>query len=767
MTQTVISKNLALVTVTPSKKGAEPAAPKAANHLAVIDCSGSMSGELGRIRDQLKRRLPTLLGPEDTFSLIWFSGRGESGVLLEAEPVATLKDLQKVNQALDRWLRPVGLTGFKEPLEKAADLAEKLSKNGKPVALFFMSDGCDNQWGQGEILKAVEKAGGKVASATFVEYGYYADRPTLTRMAEKCGGSLIFAEGFDAYGPQFEAAMQRRPAGGKRVRLRIEGDAVGGFVYALAQGELTTYAVEGGYAEVPEGTTVHYLAPTGGKPAAGKPADEVLGPLYAALSLYAGRMQSEVVLALLGALGDVALVEEFGGCFGKQRYSAFQENAKKAALGQGRYDKGYKANAIPPEDAFTVLDLLTLLAEDDGNRVLLDHPDFRYRRIGRASVDAQENLSKDEQAEVDRLTAEMAKAGKDAKKVAELAAQIAAISGKAPGLKFVPDVVTDGYPITNLVYNEERPNVSIQVRKTGRVDLSERLPTEINAAGVNAQFDTFIFRAYTIVKDGIVNVDALPVRVTRETADKLGKLLPPEARPVKLTMTDQWVEGTIRLDKLPVVNRQMIKEASATTLFQMEWDLTKARATQKVIKGYRDERKPEGKTSGLFEAKYGKDAALWLKEQGITDYSGFNPKTTQAEAVDFYMSRELAVSLKGFSSLPTLAKAKEAKAKGGKVTPSNQVMFEAIAEVETFLADAAKKKLTDAQIDAWLAKRADESVSWVRDLLRLKARQVFTVIVGQVWFKEFSSLDQNTMTLDLDGQKIEGKVEMVEKKVLI
>ena len=97
---------------TNSAASAQSTAPEPVHHVLVLDCSGSMYSDLPLIREQLKSKLPTLLGEDDTITLIWFSGRGECGILFEAVK-PTLKDLADINRAIDRWLRPVGLTGFK------------------------------------------------------------------------------------------------------------------------------------------------------------------------------------------------------------------------------------------------------------------------------------------------------------------------------------------------------------------------------------------------------------------------------------------------------------------------------------------------------------------------------------------------------------------------------------------------------------------------------------------------------------------------------
>jgi secreted protein with Ig-like and vWFA domain len=217
-----------------------PAAPKPkpTNHVVVIDVSGSMSYELPKLRTQLKDKLVHLLRDDDTVSIIWFSGRGEFGVLTEAAPVVGVKDLSKLHQAIDRWLRPVGMTGFREPLEEVAALVKRV-KNGNPFSLFFMSDGCDNQWSRAQILDAVKTAAAGLAAATFVEYGYYADRAMLTAMATKAGGAHIFAQDFNEYEPVFAAAMQRQAVGDPTVALAIKGDPIGGFAFTLDRGPST------------------------------------------------------------------------------------------------------------------------------------------------------------------------------------------------------------------------------------------------------------------------------------------------------------------------------------------------------------------------------------------------------------------------------------------------------------------------------------------------------------------------------------------------
>lgn len=758
-----ISKDLYLVRQQ-LEGGQAAAAPKVEppiNHIAVIDCSGSMYYDLPKIREQFKKRIPKLLKKDDTLSVIWFSGRGQFGALLEAEPVATLTELQEVNNAIDRYLQPTGLTGFKEPLQEAKKLIERISKKNKnPFALFFMSDGWDNQWGKPEILKAVEETAGGLGSATFVEYGNYADRQLLAKMAEKAGGSLIHSDSFDHYAPIFEGAIQRKVSGAPRVEVAVDGDVVGGFAFVLsADKELISYEVDAGKVAVPKDIQEFvFLSPTpvgtkgetilAASEAAAKSnqADPIISAAYAAVSLFSVRMQPNVVLPLLKSLGDVKLIRQFGGCFGKQKYSEFMDASKTAAFDTAQqFTAGWDPKQVPPDDAFTALDFLKVLNSDDSNRVLLDSKDFQYTRIGRPAIPVVEKDA-------------------DGK---ELAA-----------LEFSSEDAPDGYSVSNLTYNETRPNVSILVRKEGTVDLSKRLKGSGFEKRIPKEFKTFVFRNYTIIRDGIINVGQLPVRMTGGTVRKLiddgfpldairgldGEDASKAVARVKKASTDRPVSFTVDLQALPVINRNMVKSASAQVLFEKQWELTKARASQKVLNDLKKEKFP--RASEGFKILYGEDGAEWLKAQGITDYSGFGPKTAQGEATDKYMGKELKVSLKGLSSLPTVKEAKE-KIASGKATTRHELLRTALDDIAKFEASDVLKTARDKDkvYAAWLDDQASAAKDKVRDLLYEVSQIRFGVVVGQVWFNEFKSLDDTALDIKVDNQTLTGNVEMKEIEI--
>ena len=166
--------------------------------------------------------------------------------------------------------------------------------------------------------------------------------------------------------------------------------------------------------------------------------------------------------------------------------------------------------------------------------------------------------------------------------------------------------------------------------------------------------------------------------------------------------------------------------------------------------------------SETFATAYGDDGAAWLKEIGITD-GGFSPKSVQGDATDYYMSKELKVKLKGLSSLPPVKKVQEAIAKG-KVTASAALMSDAVADADKFLTTTTDKAKIVANFEAKAKAAVVDSRRHMFDMAQTK----FAVIVGQTWFQEFSSLDENEMDVTMsDGNVVNCTVDMLEKKINI
>ncbi len=727
------------------EKTENPIKNQRTNHVLVIDCSGSMSSELPKIRKQLKVKIPALVKENDTVSLVWFSGKDQSGVLAEKFVVNSLMDLNYLEKTIDRFLKPIGMTGFVDPLQNVIELAS--SCDDEPVSLMFLTDGYDNAWPVDQILSVSGNVGGMVASAVIVEYGWNCNRPLLSQMAEKIGASVIFCEEFDKYDPIIDSLFSKTLSGVRKLEIEV-GKPLFNMVFSTSKEGPISYEVNDGIVEVPESVDDVFFYVDG-------KGDDIFDnetvAVLQSVVLLSRKMESGFIKRVLAQLGYVELFEKFCTSFGKQNLTDFQsyclELSKDASkLKNLTVSDDLKVNP----NAFTVLDLLFTLTADKKNLIVVD--EMNYKRIGRAREDASDKVSKDELADLQEAMKNVTdKAGLD-----ELMAKIATIqSDKTPKLTFVADKVA-GYPISNLVWNESRPNVSIQIRKTGTVELPAE---EAKKFGLPQKFPTFIYRNYTIIADGIVNFDFLPVRLTDKTTELLGK----KVKKATVIHDDVTPYTTLYIRGLPTINEKMINKVSAKDFLVLKYVQAGLKAQQKVIKFFREKWFGK-KTSEGWVTKYTADAIEWLGKLGLTDYSGFSPKVTVCEkSGDFYMSVELVASIPSLSKVPSvnefLKAVESAKKSGKKLNIANSLFvapFEKATAIEAMPIDTRDGYLTvwDDEVDARMAVLERECVE-----------TMFSIVVGQSWFKEFKSLSENEIEVTLNGEPVQCSVQLKDKQV--
>lgn len=740
-----INDELSMVSVkVAAEKTVETSLPT--NHIMVIDCSGSMTNELPRIRSQLKNKLPTLVKEGDTMSLVWFSSRDMFGTLAEKVKVSDLSDLQRLNTAIDRWLKPMALTGFVQPLKEVLKIA---STNGGAYSLFFLTDGYDNQWPREDILQAMRGLKDVISNAVLVEYGWNCNRPLMTEMAEEIGGALVFCEGFDAYDPIVASTLSKSIKSAKKVKVDV-GNPLHGLVFSVTDNGACSYKVENGAVQVPMDVAEVWMVEEKGigDPISGIDDAETLRPVYQCAAILSQKMRSKTVRQILAGLGDKRLWKKYANCFGKQNLTDFQTMALDGKV----FADGRTADLKVDDDAFTVIDLLFAIVADKENVFIPSK--MAYNRIGRATEDAMDDLTDEEREEITSLTAK-AKSAKDFDHIQRRMREIQ--ESKPDTVKFV---LTDNgeYPVSNLVWNEERPNVSLQIKQQGTVELPDS--EFVKSGKVPKNFPTFRYRNYTIVRDGIVNIDLLPLGLSKSTFDLLKG---------KGVVDGTWKEGEVRmidLRSLPIINQRMARNISAKELFKMEYELTALKSSQKVYKDFKE--KWVGKrTSENFKLICGEEATAWLESLGIKDYSGFNPKRRLADPVDFYMGVEMRVKIKGLSSIPPVKKVME-KLDGKKsLTFSERLLVNAIKdclEYEKAVADLSDK---ETRLETWVAAKEKDTVSAVRGMLKRMAEIKFGIIVGQLWFDEFPTIDDHVLTMTFDGEKVDCDVELKPVEIKI
>ena len=835
-----IDSALTLVRVPLASSVPPPDVKPPTDYAFVCDVSGSMSWTLPQMVTQICDEIGRLVGPNDTFSLIAFSGRGECETVLRAEKISGIADLGQIKARVRQYLRPIGMTGFLDPLKSVQSLSRHLSGLGREtLSVLFLTDGGENQWDRREILACLGGIHG-VASWTFVQYGAYADGPFLAKMAETVGGSVAFANDFERYRPLFEGQFGKKVSA-KSAKVAIEYATVGGLAFGVRGKDVVSFLVDSSQKtiDVPVDLgAVYYLT---SEKVSGTP---VIGPsirpevamndserakgLYAAVSVFARRMEGKVVLPLLRALGDVALCEKYSRAFGPVLLGEFANVASAAANGEGRYERGYDPSAVPAPDAFTILDLIRILAEDDDNRFLADDPEFKYSPIGRRTMDAADVLTPAEQTQVDTLTAEIQKTRSVSEKK-RLQSKIDAIYAAKVAIPFTKDPAPGGYRLLDIVLNGKSPNASFLICRQGIIDLGPAIQAEkTKAASEILPVDAWVkatpeqreasdrarvlsealdklpatmrvsqFKAYAIVAHGATNVEKLPCIVTEASWKTLS------ARGV---VSGPYTDGRVTFDlaSMPVINQQMIQDVSAKAIFELEYERKRLQGVRKVADHF---------LKALYTAldkeqvdAYGETATQWLVSKGITGDT-FNPRRVSAPSTDVLNGKEVHVLLSSLGDLPSVADVEKRlaeiesektdpkkKGKGKTLTKSMTLLAPTLAEVKKHLGRSAavvvpnvlpKKGETpeekgarlekarnettvNAKFKSYLEKTGEAADKRVKEINYQLAQMGFALAVGNVWPVEFGGdTTKNTLVIQVDGEEVVGTIEVKPIEVKI
>jgi len=242
---------------------------------------------------------------------------------------------------------------------------------------------------------------------------------------------------------------------------------------------------------------------------------------------------------------------------------------------------------------------------------------------------------------------------------------------------------------------------------------------------------------------------------------------------------DSDVIYTLDISKLPIINRSMVKSISANELGELEFELIKLQADNKVYNYFEKLKFP--KVSKDFVAKYSQEAEAWLKELGVTEFNGFNPKTESEESTDFYMSVNLATKIAGFSSLPKVEDVEKKiisyNEDGGVIIDhrvslkaSESLLRPAIADyynqITSSMYITQPDDIKQTILENWLKTVRLNATKKKRSAMQKIAQIKFGLILSRGWFKEFSSFDENEILLNVksvtDPLKI--KFELTEKE---
>lgn len=802
-----VSSSLYLSLYSPPPLTLVPSLPKGAgtDRVFVVDVSGSMGSELPVIRRHMKTRLSMVAAPGDRVSIITFSGRKQCTRVLDGIDLNDASTLSGVHNAIDRWVNAIGLTAFVDPLKELGALLNDLRKS-RPNTTFdvcIMSDGQETTgWTRAEILAACDDVRDEIDSATVVEYGMWADRSMLTAIAEHLGGSLAYVNGAAEYAVLTEQILQRKVTGrGKKVAVDV-GNA--NMAFSLGEGEIITYAIENGQVWAPPGAELVLLSnkpfsnmkaldfakivshgmEVGNKVYEGRERDEkLIAAAYAAVALLSIRSQPKAMYDLLRALGDKLLIETLSLCFGKQAFTSASALAQAAAFdANARYVRGFDQACVPKDDAFTIVDLAKLLVD---NECRIDSKNVVFARIGPKMVDSANFFLQRETEEMERLF-NKALTSRDVDDFSAVHTRLAdLLSLKGVTIAFTPKETENGELVDEVVWNMERPNLSLRVRIPGTVDLRGLIPADLpGREKLPEQFETTIYRTRPIMAGGIRNIDTLPVFVPEKVWEKLAV----EGLVDRAKGYTPRVE--IDLTRVPMCNGKMRDLLSAKEVVGLHFDLLTANAFIQVIEATR---KSYPKENWIVDF-YGEPVAAWLDSKNVKPY-GFSPNKMKHvyKSGDKRDMRQMDVKIASYSSLPSVSEVRtrlaemkafdEALATGtpakGKpkkapsLTPSMEVVHAAMKFADDYLASNEYTSLPTKEAKAeahkqWLDTQLRFRKRIADDIRANIAKATFTSIVGQAGFIEFAGqemVDSYDIELSRNGRALSAKIVFETKSV--
>jgi len=725
----------------------------ATNFITIIDVSGSMSYELGSIRTQLKNKLSNLVKEGDTITIIWFSGNRDAGILKEEVEIKSLKSLQDLNNAIDKFIRPIGATAFHKPLELAHEAIGRIKKN-RPNSMFsliFLTDGYNNDCAWSDVIASLKKLEPNLAASTFVEYGYYADSRRIAEMAELIGGEKIEAQKFDDYDVIFESKIQKTYSSAKKVLVDLPTNVKFDFAFTISEdNEVILYGIKERQVLVPENTKslLYFTSGAAKFVTYDDPSDQELNKLmYGSVYVLSEKLQTEYVDDVFKVLGDQKLYKTFSNAFGKQKLFAFKGLVKECIGDKSKqFISGRSTNMVLDENAYCVMNLIDDITSDENALVYPLHEEFNYNRIGAKKVSKAESLNEDQKKKIASATT--------IEEIKALADEMV----ETTSLKFEYNDKKKGYPINGLVWSSDRANLSIKIQYDGYVTLPE------NNFGLT-KFDTFIYRTYTIIKDGILNLSQLPMKLSESTLDKISK----QSGVNVVYASDGSNIGIVEFSELPIINKKMVKSISAKKLAMLEYELLQTQALEKVYKYFEASHFP--KESKGFVEKYGKEAEEWLKTLGLTESNGYNePGMTLEKGTDFYMAPVLETKIAKHSSSPKVLDVINKMKEGKALNPYDQLLKVAIDDYNAVVTSSLYVGLTDTKLKDealrnWLKSVKTAMNKKRKSLLQDIAQIKFSLILSKKWFEEFSSFDENTLSLKVGKDDLGIVFDYKEKQV--
>ncbi len=595
----------------------------------VVDVSGSMHYDLPRLREDLKNLIGGSLRQDDLFSLIYYSSKGDYGHIVKGFKFNGIDSINMAHNAIEN-LRSRSLTGFVDPLT----LVKKTTTPETANVMIFMSDGYENQSPESQVLSKCSDLKDELDAAFIIEYGDYANHDLLTKMVDAIGGTFVYAKDFTSYNENIEKIVKSEFTD---TYVEVVDDNYNA-VFTVNNGMVRVFNQTNGVYKVPENAEL-YLDN-------GVYDDADAHSLLALTYINQMRGNATLVFELLGRLGDKYLIDMYSGAIGKQKVNAFLTEIQELLSDDSNlYRNGKDTNYLPDANEYCLFDLFEDFNKGD-NYIFTRHEDFKYKRIGSKKVQASSELTAADKEVLASEDITLDKAN-------------AVLSNKYQLNFEYADEVEAGHKL-RLEYNTKRANISFQVKHDVTVDLSQ-IP---NYDGHMTKIKSHIFRNYALIKDMVLNISHIVVKLDEATlANFTNRGL------IEKSYNDGKVLLNISL--IPVVNRAMIENFDDENFIELNYQYLDVKYAMRVLNGLKKEYDPK---KADYLDQYSEDFIEWLKDIGI-DHNGFNPKTVSLTGSDEYYADEVLVKFAKIGSIPTPAKVLEKYNESKKLTEREQMLF--------------------------------------------------------------------------------------------
>lgn len=702
------------------------------NNLWIYDRSGSMHEYLPDLTRQLIS-LSRELEKGNSLTLGWFSSENKQfNWVFKGFRIVDNADYKALEQAIKNNSTSLGTTCFSEILADTDTVIKDLSVISKTFSLNFFTDGypvVSNYTKEiNDINSALNKIKGRIHTAMVIGFGRYYNRELLLSISEKINAVLIHSSEIREYTPNLVKLIKMTDNSEPKEEVDcLVSDPVAMFTVNDQGVVILSVDEETGKVYIApqkdKATKVYYVSKE--KPNKkswdkvevsainfGDLNDCLAKALYGAALVLSQQTKTDISMEILGKAGDKNLIEKLNNAFQIEEYGAAEELISKAVNDVSfRFKTGRDQNYLPPADAFCVFDALNILTDDDEAAFYPYHENFQYERIGVAS------------------------------------------KSKEGYPKFEPDKRSK-CPFNNLTWHENRLNLSVQTKVSGTINLHDVEGVPPRHYGFTEVYPTFVFRNFSFVKDGHVNIKTFYITSSEETY----KVFKNKGLVIEDSFNTNKIYG-LDISKLPVINRKIAEgKTSATELAKMTLEEQRLKAQIKSLKWLKDEELGDVVSVPVTLTD---EQATFLTAHGImVDRGGlFQPPVEKEEPVDFYMAKTFEIKLTGIATLPSVKKIMEKIAANKARTPVEALVEEGIKKWNSVRASLTTR---DSRMK-WFDDTIKNLQNRLKEIRQVRQKISFSVLLAHKWFEEWQSREN----CELLVENVRCVFELGEEKVAI